>query len=79
MNQALTATFTEESVNRNLNFLTASPITIYTTDGLALKLNHLKEKPARYISHKDFISQCIKGNACSERIEVDTPTNNWKY
>ena len=27
---------------------------------LALKLNHLKEKTARYESHKDFLSRCIK-------------------
>ena len=32
----------------------------YNTDGLATKLNRLKEKSAKYVSHKDFLSQIIK-------------------
>ena len=39
VNQAWTATITEESVNRNENSLTAFPITIHNTNGLTLKLN----------------------------------------
>ena len=70
MNQTSTATITEESVNRNQNFLTASPITIHNTDGLAPKLNCLKEKFARYVSHKDFISQCIKSKFVPKGLEL---------
>ena len=61
LNQTSTASITEESVNRDQNFLNAAPITIHSTDGVALKLNHLKEKFASYVRRKDFISQCIKG------------------
>ena len=55
---------------RSQNFLTASPITIHNTDGLALKFNHLKEKSARYVSHKDFISQCIKSKLVPKGLQL---------
>ena len=43
-------------------FLTASPTLglKHNKDGLAIKLNWLKEKSARYVSHKDLLSECIK-------------------
>ena len=67
---ASATTTTEESVNRNLNLLTASPLTIHNKNVLALKLNHLKEKSIRYISHKDVISQCIKSKLVPKRLEL---------
>ena len=70
VNQAPTATVIEELVNINHNFLTASPITIHNTDGLALELNRLKEKSARYLSHKDFISQYIKSKLVPKGLEL---------
>ena len=65
-----TATITEESVNRNHSFLTASSITIHNANGLALKLNCLKEKSARYFLHKDFISQFIKSKLVPKGLEL---------
>ena len=65
-----TATITEESVNRNHNFLTASSIIIHNANGLALKLNCLKEKSARYFLHKDFISQFIKSKLVPKGLEL---------
>ena len=70
VNQASATTTTEESVNRNLNLLTASPLTIHNKNVLALKLNHLKEKSIRYISDKDVISQCIKSKLVPKRLEL---------
>ena len=41
----------QEEDNVNSNLLTAAPLQNHNTDGLAIKLNRLKEKPARYTSH----------------------------
>ena len=41
VNQGSTAKITEESRDRNQNFLTTSPNTTYNTAGLAVKLNPL--------------------------------------
>ena len=70
MNQASIATITEESVYRNQNFLTASPITKHNINGLALKLSGHKENSTSYVSHKDFISQCIKSKLVPKRSEL---------
>ena len=37
---------------------------------LALNLNHLKERPDWYISHKDFISQCININLVQKGLDL---------
>ena len=42
----------------------------YNTDGLALKLIRLKEKSARYVSHKYFVSQCIKSKLVLKGLEL---------
>ena len=50
ISQVSTATISDETVNQNRNFLTAS-LTLdqkYNTGGLAFKLNRLKEKSVRY-------------------------------
>ena len=70
MNQASIATITEESVYRNQNFLTASPITKHNINGLALKLSRHKENSSRYVSHKDFISQCIKSKLDTKQLKI---------
>ena len=38
---------------------------------LALKLNHLKEKAARYEPQKDFISRCIKNYLTRTGLELE--------
>ena len=35
---------------------------------IALKLNRLKDKVAKYKSHKDFLSQCITEELLSQRV-----------
>ena len=70
MNQASIAKSTEDSVYGNQNFLTASPITKHNINELALKLSRHKENSSRYVSHKDFISQCIKIKLVPKRLEL---------
>ena len=69
MNQASAATITEDSINRIQNFSTASPI-IHNTDESTLKAKCLKEKCASYISHKNFISQCVKNKLVPKGLDL---------
>ena len=59
---------TEESVNRCWNFLVASPVTINSINGLAMKLNLLKQKCAKY-PPSNFVSQCIISKLVLEKLE----------
>ena len=72
VSQASTATITNETVNTNPNLL--SPFSTQTqyhnTDGLAIKLNRLKEKSARYTSHKEFLSQCIDNKLVPQGLSL---------
>ena len=72
ISQVSTATITNETVDQNQNFLTASSTLgqKHNTDGLAIKLNRLKEKSARYVSHKDLLSQCIKSKFVLKGLEL---------
>ena len=61
------STIMEEEGNINSNLLTAAlPPQNHYTDELVIKLNHLKEKPARYNSHRDF-HQNVYRKALSQR------------
>ena len=42
----------------------------HKTNTLAIKLNRLKEKSARYTSHKDFLSQCINNKLVPKGLEL---------
>ena len=52
--------------NINSNLLTATPPQNHNTDGLAIKLNSLKEKSARFNSHRDFFVKMYTGKPCPE-------------
>ena len=54
----------------NSNLLTASSPRNRTTDGLAIKLNCLKEKLVRSNSRRDFLSKCIQENFLPKRLEI---------
>ena len=69
MNQASAVTIIEDSINRIQNFSTAS-LVIHNTDKSALKPKCLKEKYASYISHKNFISQCIKNKLVPKGLDL---------
>ena len=59
---SFSSTSIQEEDNINSNLLTVAPPQNHNTDGLAIKLNHLKEKSARYNSHRNFLSKCIQEN-----------------
>ena len=71
VSQASTSTITDESDNTNPNLLTARPPRSNNTDALAIKLNRLREKSARYNSHKDFLSRCIQEKLVHEGLELN--------
>ena len=39
----------------------------HNTNGLATKLNWLKKKSRKYVSHKDFLSKCMKSNSSKNK------------
>ena len=60
------STIIREEGNINSNLLTTAPPQNHKTDGLAIKLNRLKGKSARYNSHRFFVKMytgkpCPKG------------------
>ena len=71
-----TSTIIQEEDNINSNLLTEAPPQNHNTDGHAVKLNCLKEKSARYNSHRDFLSKC---KPCPEGIRNHTRTNHRKF
>ena len=62
------STIIQEEGNINSNLLTETPPENH--DGLAIKLNCLKEKSARYISHRDFLSKCVQENLVPKALEI---------
>ena len=75
LSQAFTATITEETVNTNPNLLSPFSAQTYdhnTDDALAVKLNRLKEKSARFASPKDYLSQCINIRFGTKRSRTST-------
>ena len=63
-------TIMQEGDNMSSNLLTATPSQNHNTDGLAIKLNCLKEKSARYNSHRDFLPACIQENFVPKGLEI---------
>ena len=60
VSQASTSIKTDEGDNANPNLITTRPTRTHNTDALAIKLNPLSKKSARYNFHKDFLSHCIQ-------------------
>ena len=63
-------TIIQEGDKMSSNLLTATPSQNHNTDGLAIKLNCLKEKSARYNSHRDFLPTCIQENFVPKGLEI---------
>ena len=82
ISQASTATITNEIVDKNRNLLTASPASgqKHNTDGLAIKLNWLKENHERKDMSriKVFFPNTSKLTS-SERFGTHAWTNNSKF
>ena len=70
VSQASTSTITDEGDNTNPNLLRTRPTRTHNTDALAIKLNSLRKKSARYNSHKDFLFRCIQGKLVPKGLEL---------
>ena len=71
VNQASTSTITEEPITVNVNYLSCrANNNKQNTDKLALKLNQLKDKSARYVSHKEFLTRCIENILIPKGFEL---------
>ena len=64
------STIIKKKRNINSNLLTAAPQQNHNTDGLAIKLNRLKEKSARYNSHSELLSKYIQENLVPKGLET---------
>ena len=70
VNQASTATLVEETFNEGNNFL-SPPMFGERKKELALKLNRLKDKNARYESHEEFLLQCIRPGLIPRGLKLE--------
>ena len=71
VNQASTSTITEEPITVNANYLSPrADNKNQNSDELALKLNRLKDKSARYVSHEEFLTCCIENKLIPKGLEL---------
>ena len=60
----------EDNINSKEVLSTEALPQNHNADGLALKINYLKEKSPRYNSHRDFLSKCIQQNFVPKGLEI---------
>ena len=82
-----TSALTEEILEVNNDLLLTENQKVRNTTYLAIKLNPLKDKQARFVSHKEFLTGCVAEELVPKRLEVTLePTtgnhdqeflNNW--
>ena len=56
-----TTTLTEEILEVNYDLLLTENQKERNTTYLTVKLNRLKDKQARFVSHKEFLTRCVAG------------------
>ena len=71
VNQVSTATLAEDTVNKENNFLSTPMFREKKKEQLTLKLNRLKDKHARYKSHKQFLEQCIQAGLIPKGLKPE--------
>ena len=64
------ATLVEETVSINPNLLTTQNYNEKISNYLEIKLNRLKDKEARFESHKDFLTRCINKGLVPKGFEL---------
>ena len=78
--QASTSTIIEEPITVNANYLSPRGYNNNRNTGkLALKLNRLKDKSARYISHKEFLTRCIENKLKAKGLELSLEPSIGNY
>ena len=77
-NQASTARLVEETISEEINFPVYQCPEKGKKEQLALKLDGLKGKNARYESHEEFLLQCIQAGLILKglKLELDPTIGN---
>ena len=65
-----TAKLTEENLEVNNDLLLTENQKERNTTYLAIKLNRLKDKQARFVSHKEFLTRCVAEELVLKGLEV---------
>ena len=60
----------DKTVSINLNLLITQNHNEKTCNHLAIKLNRLKDKEARFESHKDFLTSCVNEGLVPKGLEL---------
>ena len=60
VSEASTTTLIADNLKKDQNFLLTPTFAERHREQQAMKLNRLKDKNARYQSHREFLSQCIE-------------------
>ena len=67
-------TLTEENLEVNNDFLLTENQKERNTINLAIKLNRLKDKQVRFLSHKEFLTGCVAEDLVPKGLEVTLET-----
>ena len=71
VSEASTATLIADNSKEDQNFLVTPTIAERHKEQQATKLNGLKDKNARYQSHREFLSQCIESKLIPKGLKLE--------
>ena len=71
LSEASTATLIADDLNEDQNFLITHTFAERHKDQQAIKLNRLKDKNARYQSHREFLLQCIEPKLIPKGLKLE--------
>ena len=71
VSEASTATLIADNLKEDQNFLITPTFAERYKEQQAMKLNRLKDKDARYQSHREFLSQCIESKLIPKGLKLE--------
>ena len=71
VSEASTSTLITDNLKEDQNYLITPTFTERHKEQQATKLNHLKDKNARYQSHREFLSQCIESKLIPNGLKLE--------
>ena len=71
VSEASTATLIADNLKEDQNFLVTPTFVEQHKEQQAMKLNRLKDKNARYQSHREFLSQCIESKLIPKCLKLE--------
>ena len=71
VSEVLTSTLIADNLKEDQNFLVTPTFVERHKEQQAMKLNRLKDKNARYQSHREFLSQCIKSKVIPKGVNLE--------